>query len=160
MRRRLRSTIKWSGAVATVLLLVVWVGSRWWACSIGIPHAGNVNMGGGSLTFQGTNSASLRPNAFSWSGPHRNIMAFEWWFHYHRLSRAGETITLVFIPVWALVVLTAVPTAWLWCRDRRRAPGLCIKCGYDLRGTDHKVCPECGAPSVRGEAPRELKVES
>ncbi|MEE9129212.1 MAG: hypothetical protein V3T84_04275 [Phycisphaerales bacterium] len=29
-----------------------------------------------------------------------------------------------------------------WLRKRR---GLCIKCGYDLRGTEHEVCPECGA---------------
>ena len=26
----------------------------------------------------------------------------------------------------------------------RRKRGLCIKCGYDLRGTDHDKCPECG----------------
>jgi hypothetical protein len=30
-------------------------------------------------------------------------------------------------------------------RVRRRKRGLCIKCGYDLRGTEHEVCPECGA---------------
>ncbi len=22
--------------------------------------------------------------------------------------------------------------------------GHCIKCGYDLRGAEHEVCPECG----------------
>ncbi len=27
----------------------------------------------------------------------------------------------------------------------RRTRGLCIKCGYDLRGTSKGVCPECGA---------------
>ncbi len=27
----------------------------------------------------------------------------------------------------------------------RHKRGLCIKCGYDLRGTEHDVCPECGA---------------
>lgn len=27
----------------------------------------------------------------------------------------------------------------------RNKRGLCIKCGYDLRGTEHEVCPECGA---------------
>ncbi len=30
MRKRLRSTCKWGGTAATVLLLVVWVGSAWW----------------------------------------------------------------------------------------------------------------------------------
>ena len=27
----------------------------------------------------------------------------------------------------------------------RRKRGLCVKCGYDLRGAEHDVCPECGA---------------
>jgi len=26
----------------------------------------------------------------------------------------------------------------------RRKRGLCIKCGYDLRGAEHAACPECG----------------
>ncbi len=58
----------------------------------------------------------------------------------------GSTQVLIFVPIWSFVLLTAMPTAWLFWRDRRRAPGLCVKCGYDLRGADHKVCPECGSP--------------
>ncbi len=27
----------------------------------------------------------------------------------------------------------------------RRKRGHCINCGYDLRGTEHEVCPECGS---------------
>ena len=30
-------------------------------------------------------------------------------------------------------------------RIRREAAGLCGECGYDLRGANHAVCPECGA---------------
>ena len=29
-------------------------------------------------------------------------------------------------------------------RTIRRKRGHCIKCGYDLRGAEHEVCPECG----------------
>jgi len=33
-------------------------------------------------------------------------------------------------------------------RHRRRIRrGLCPKCGYDLRGRSHAVCPECGRPA-------------
>ena len=31
----------------------------------------------------------------------------------------------------------------------RRHRGRCCACGYDLRGTDHKVCPECGGLASR-----------
>ena len=31
-------------------------------------------------------------------------------------------------------------------------PGLCCRCGYDLRGIESIRCPECGANVVRGAA--------
>jgi len=48
-------------------------------------------------------------------------------------------------PIWILVLVTAIPTAWLWHRDRRRIrPGCCLRCGYDLTGNTSGVCSECG----------------
>ena len=32
-------------------------------------------------------------------------------------------------------------------RRRRRRRGLCLKCGYDLRGLPEPRCPECGTPT-------------
>ena len=50
-----------------------------------------------------------------------------------------------FVPFWLLLLLTAIPTAWLWHRDRRRIrPGCCLRCGYDLTGNTSGVCSECG----------------
>ena len=52
---------------------------------------------------------------------------------------------------WLPTLLLALPlaiSASPWARRRRRAKqGLCIRCGYDLQGTDHEVCPECGEVS-------------
>ena len=48
------------------------------------------------------------------------------------------------MPFWCLLVLTAIPTALLWDRDRRKPPGNCQQCGYDLAGNESGVCPECG----------------
>ena len=31
-----------------------------------------------------------------------------------------------------------------WRAQSRIARNLCTKCGYDLRGTEHEMCPECG----------------
>ena len=47
------------------------------------------------------------------------------------------------------------PVAWHWSRRRRRRPGPCKKCGYDLPGNTSGVCSECGAPVLNraGRAP-------
>ncbi len=57
-------------------------------------------------------------------------------------------------PIWpGFAINTIFYAAILWMpfapfvlrRFIRRKRGLCIKCGYDLRGAEHEVCPECGA---------------
>ena len=51
----------------------------------------------------------------------------------------------------------ALPTIMLiaaWRRRRRRQRGLCLACGYDLRGGSHERCPECGiAPAEPSATP-------
>jgi hypothetical protein len=61
--------------------------------------------------------------------------------------------TAVYVPHWAVAVVFGVlPVAGLvrvWRRRRRLRRGLCVSCGYDLRGNSGR-CPECGAsPSHR-----------
>ena len=48
------------------------------------------------------------------------------------------------VPLWPIVAILAIPTAYLWRTDRRAKPWQCAKCRYDLRGLDGGVCPECG----------------
>ena len=58
-------------------------------------------------------------------------------------------------PYWSLVLVTGFFPAWRFWRWRRRSRvrrrrirlGLCVICGYDLRGTGSNACPECGATS-------------
>ena len=62
--------------------------------------------------------------------------------------------TMPLMPIWGgLVLNTGFYATILWLlwscpfavrRFIRSKRGRCIKCGYDLRGTEHNVCPECG----------------
>ena len=69
--------------------------------------------------------------------------------------------SIAYVPLWLLLLLTAIPTAWLWHRDRRLFSSppdhlSCRGCGYDLTGNLSGVCPECGEKTAR----REETVES
>ena len=73
-------------------------------------------------------------------------------------DRKHKIIGLPFVlplrPIWpGFAINTMFYVALLWLltlgpftarRMIRRKRGRCIKCGYDLRGTEHEVCPECG----------------
>jgi len=64
-----------------------------------------------------------------------------------RYTRWSENSAEVTVPLWlpALIFGTTAlgAGAMAFKRPRRKAPGLCAGCGYDLRATPGK-CPECG----------------
>ena len=63
-----------------------------------------------------------------------------------RLLWPGFAINTVFYAA-ILWLLTLGPFTVRRIIHRRQ--GRCIKCGYDLRGAEHKACPECGAAALR-----------
>lgn len=144
MRKRLRSTIKWGCTVVTVLLLIVWVGSVW--CEV---SSGSCSISAGRLNFSWFDGFFMKPTRDDlWfeAQPAR----FDWWFrvesgnHFNGHTGLSHTSAHVCLPIWSFAVLSGLPAMCLFYIDRRRAPGLCAKCGYDLRGAEHAVCPECG----------------
>ncbi len=67
------------------------------------------------------------------------------YFNYERRYPANRTCR---IPIWSIAVVCAVASGLLTVppvlRRRKRARrGLCLHCGYDLRGSTER-CPECG----------------
>jgi len=143
--------VKLIRVILIVLLLIccsLWVASYWklwWVSSDG-PLA--IGLWNGSFIFDRTVSD------FSVSGLF--ITGFDdlethWW------PVVGITTSPEFWMLkgtfWLPTLLLALPlaiSASPWARRRRRAKqGLCIRCGYDLSGASHTLCPECGTEVVR-----------
>ena len=71
-----------------------------------------------------------------------------------RWERRDNVVVFPFYPIWpGFAANTIFYSAALWMlplgplairRLIRRKRGHCINCGYDLRGVEHEVCPECG----------------
>lgn len=64
---------------------------------------------------------------------------------------AGKVIVVhsVCVPLWLCLVVVAVYPSVAFLRGplrtwRRRRSGACLQCGYNLRGNESGVCPECG----------------
>jgi hypothetical protein len=72
---------------------------------------------------------------------------------FNRPVPAGRQVAQVDagLPYWVLLTaFSFLPVIWIArfirrrARDRLKAGGCCVRCGYDLRATREK-CPECGA---------------
>jgi len=151
---RTRRILKWTGFGLSLLSLLIWVASFLWF--------GRVRVGGrialailwGRLACEVYPSGRLPPFVSSIGIlPYTDLgirnRGWPW--------TAGPTPPLqtVDIPLSFVLIVTAIPTAWLFHRDRRRIrPGCCLRCGYDLTGNPSVVCTECGAPTA--PAPEKL----
>jgi hypothetical protein len=73
-----------------------------------------------------------------------------WWsFGAYSYDKRGFLHSGLSFPLWGLLALLAVYPIVAFSRGplrrrRRRGRGLCIRCGYDLKGNVSGVCPECG----------------
>ena len=154
-RSRFRRIAKWLGTMLSSLIFVTWlitvptIGKRrlsvyWW-------HPTNeIGLVMGAMFWE-TYPELDRGAPPEWSiGWQTGVGAADTLYQYgillpsHSLSRS---LSLFRLPLWLPFVVIAVPTAFLWYRDRRwRFPlGHCIKCGYNLTGNTTGICPECGS---------------
>ncbi len=65
---------------------------------------------------------------------------------FRRLLWPGFAINTLF---YAAILWLLILGPFTARRMIRRKRGQCSKCGYDLRGAEHEVCPECGADGSR-----------
>jgi hypothetical protein len=151
-RGRMRSTIKWGGAVLTVLLLIVWVASVRFEAGVLLSANTELSIRDGQLRcgerLPDRFYPPMQPTTKVWfHGP--PFYHFRWWFAVYRWQVLPGAIKSVHAPIWFFALLTAVPTAMLWRRDCKLLPGTCPKCGYDRTGLPaNRACPECGSNTV------------
>ena len=97
--------------------------------------------GGGSVRVSGTSSTiTTGSSTLTFSG---NFIVMTKPYTYARYSLPhAAAIALVLTPVWVALLLAVMRWRRRTIRKRR---GLCVECGYDLRGSRAgAACPECG----------------
>ena len=155
----IRKSAKWGGAVAVLLLTVVWLGSKWWCLEW---HNGTldefvVQTGCLRCTLETGPSASTHTmnGWYFWRLPPG--CSLRWQADYQSSKYPANAppgafchIFNLVLPLWIPLALAAIPTAVAWRLDviarRRDRGGGCPACGYSLAGLSAGApCPECGS---------------
>lgn len=143
---RARRILKWTGAGLLLSIVTDWIVGRWWFFFLVLPSNHHyISFGAGFIGLIRTEyHTPIRvSNGFHYHG------AVKWGLEPPQsgvpLDMYGEEHLIVAIPYWLILLMTVIPTVWLWHRDRQRfPPGHCTRCGYDLTGNTSGVCSECG----------------
>src|SRR5262249_9655755 len=106
LRRAMWQSMKWTGAIVTVLLLVVWMGSAWCWCSVS-SQAVSFSVGVGQFEVEWAPHSKRSQVQWSWIYGFNDPPSLWWWFRYSDFSGLAR-IKLVRIPIWSILVLTAV----------------------------------------------------
>jgi hypothetical protein len=135
-RSRLRRATKWLGLFCCAILVAAWGLSLF-------SYFGHVGVTGIRYIGHGQAYITYHPRGQTGLGWQFQRIDFGCdWRLAHRVD-FGQ-LARWWIPLWMPLLAIAVPTGWLWIRDRRPPPGYCPECCYDLTGNTSGVCPECG----------------
>lgn len=140
----IRKAITLSLMLALALLVVIWIASYTHRYTYELPTRQGALTSGfmdGKILIAVTNRQPT-PSRLLGALGFRNVTPPSFHTH-HRFHHA------LFVPIWLLLAITgtfpviALIRGPLRHRYRRRS-GLCLKCGYNLKGNQSGTCPECG----------------
>jgi len=165
-RRRIRRVLKWGGLGLSLLIAVAWSLSLLWRFSYcyadrfrsdGVWYCSfDLDVSEGVLATQhgswGQREVGLvvewSPAWPRWVASHKTSTSPRKLVHFAYIWGDANSGLLPYwwliLPLWMPFLLIALPTAFLWWRDRRVPPVRCQRCGYDLTGDASGVCSECG----------------
>ena len=143
-RHRTRRIAKYTGPALCVAIIATWaVTLRWDVFWVGT----NVSLGlGNGCVWLVAIDSGIKDLPRGWQSK-RVFYGTAWSPVVFRKGGYRE----FHLPLWLPLLAVAIPTAWLWRRDRRHPPGHCRKCGYDLTGNVTGVCSECGTTKIEVE---------
>ncbi len=147
-RSRTRRIAKWVGTASCgLLLLFLLLGNWrtfWWIGKTEVLQLGKGGFCAGWWSEDAHAPESIRRQLISSHVQRHSFSTHRWSFDY-LISAEDQAMDWLNLPLWIPFVLIAIPTVWLWRRDRRHPPGHCQRCGYDLTGNVTGVCSECAA---------------
>lgn len=135
--KRRRSKLKWAFLVTSIIIAAAMLGtlfgSLWFHINYHIEFTVAIVRG----------CVTLTPDPWILRGPVylKFGSAYPSW---HWLPGGNSVDQYWYLPLWCPLLLSVLATVWLFYRDRRRLPGYCTQCGYDLTGNVSGRCPECG----------------
>ena len=136
--------MKWAGFVASVMLLVVWIGSGWFSACWAFPSRLYLEVEYGFMEIDYTPFRQVAGPPTGW-----NFDTHPFWLGWRPSAKGRMDTFMISLPLWIPELCTVILTATAWRLDtlaRRRAhAGACRKCGYSLTGlAPGAACPECG----------------
>ncbi len=155
-RPKLRTLCRWMLTILTVVLVVVWIGSGWFSVhylryasllDTKLMLVSNLDRGliHVDFTFDLSRILSIDYIGDGWKLLRRDAFDIELW---KWVGVINKPLNAVSLPLWLPALLLAIANALMWRTHiiaRRRKPGMCKKCGYDISGLVGKeACPECG----------------
>jgi hypothetical protein len=169
VRRRKRRILKWAGLVVSLLTAAAWALSLRWgfgyrkvfqASMTMLVPTGQNTVAPRTVTFPASSLWNCERGGIGYSdlpAPFEPVQPKGWgvwpvrgredrprWLYVGKSMVSDDRFPSIYCPLWIPFLVVALPTAFLWYRDRRIPPGHCQNCGYNLTGNVSGICPECG----------------
>ncbi len=142
--------MKYLRVILIVLLLLnctLWLASYWWIEWLSSNGVYSLQLKTGQITVARHDRLIGISNGLTIHG--YSGQPTRWWPAVRIYTNLPKFFFVYQGTFWLPTLLLALPlaiSATPWARRRRRAKqGLCIRCGYDLSGSESGVCSECGA---------------
>jgi hypothetical protein len=172
-RRRVRTWAKWAATLAAGIAVGVAVASGFWWLRYnrvledgttvrlfwiegGVLRLGELDVGSANMALQLRGWRFYRRHTWDWStwrssATLANGARWRAGVDWQKFPKGWQANASLLWPV----LLTTIPAAFLWYKDRRRfGPHACTGCGYDKSGLPaDSPCPECGTvPTPQGQS--------